>query len=254
MDLFLSLAVLFAFGSLGGWCLELLFRRFVSSHKWINPGFLVGPCLPIYGLGVCFLFLISYFIDFHRYFSIPNWLNSILVILIMGIVMTLLEYIAGIIFIKGMKIKLWDYSSRKGNIQGIICPLFSLIWTLVGALFYFLLKTPCEKLLVWFGSHADSSLYFPFLLGIFYGIFIVDLAYSFHLSSRIKKLANEYHIIVKYEKFKEDIASFNEQQKQRINFLLPFTSSTSLKEQFVNHMSKMSSLKEKIDEKIKKKN
>ena len=32
-----------------------------------------------------------------------------------------------------------DYSDRKGNIMGIICPSFSLIWLLVGSLYYFLL-------------------------------------------------------------------------------------------------------------------
>jgi len=34
-----------------GWVLELLFRRFFSGtnpeHRWINPGFCVGPYLPL---------------------------------------------------------------------------------------------------------------------------------------------------------------------------------------------------------------
>lgn len=36
--------------------------------------------------------------------------------IIMAAAMTLVEYIAGIIFVKGMHIKLWDYSNEKENI------------------------------------------------------------------------------------------------------------------------------------------
>ena len=59
MKFFLSLAFLFFIGSTLGWALELFFRRFISSKKWINPGFLTGPYLPIYGFGLCALYLIS---------------------------------------------------------------------------------------------------------------------------------------------------------------------------------------------------
>ena len=44
--------------------------------------------------------------------------------------MTAIEYIAGIVSLKFMHIRLWDYSSQWGNIQGLICPQFSLLWGL----------------------------------------------------------------------------------------------------------------------------
>ena len=50
--------------------------------------------------------------------------------------MTGIEYITGLIFIKGMNLKLWDYSDRFGNIQGIICPLFTLCWGVLGVVYY----------------------------------------------------------------------------------------------------------------------
>lgn len=63
MNIFLTLAFLFFIGATLGWVLELLFRRFFSSanpeRKWINPGFCVGPYLPLYGCGLCFLYLIA---------------------------------------------------------------------------------------------------------------------------------------------------------------------------------------------------
>ena len=60
MDIFLTLAFLFFVGSLLGWVLELLFRNIVNRRdKWINPGFCTGPYLPIYGFGLCTLYLLA---------------------------------------------------------------------------------------------------------------------------------------------------------------------------------------------------
>ena len=59
MSFILLLAFLFFVGSLTGWVLELFYRRFVSQKKWVNPGFLSGPYLPIYGFGLVLLYLIA---------------------------------------------------------------------------------------------------------------------------------------------------------------------------------------------------
>lgn len=40
-------------------------------------------------------------------------LDKIVLFIVMSICMTLIEYIAGTIFIVGMKVKLWDYSKEK---------------------------------------------------------------------------------------------------------------------------------------------
>lgn len=90
MNIFLTLAFLFFIGATLGWVLELLFRRFFSSanpeRKWINPGFCVGPYLPLYGCGLCFLYLIASL----EQFSIirdPFW-NRVVLFLIMAVCMT----------------------------------------------------------------------------------------------------------------------------------------------------------------------
>lgn len=65
MKEWLILAFIFFIGSLAGWLLELIFRRFFSkanpSRKWINPGFLVGPYLPLYGFSLCVVYSWSVF-------------------------------------------------------------------------------------------------------------------------------------------------------------------------------------------------
>ena len=134
MKYLVIISTLFVIGSLLGWVIELFFRRFVSQKKWMNPGFLTGPYLPIYGFGVIVLYGVS---------NIPLGINTqvwdiVARVATIGVGMTLIEFVAGLIFIKGLKIKLWDYSNRKGNIMGIICPSFSLIWLVVVSLYYFL--------------------------------------------------------------------------------------------------------------------
>lgn len=79
-------------GSVGGWVLELFFRRIFSSKKWINPGFLNGPYLPMYGCGTLLLYGACFI-------PLPRWT----LVLILIVALTLLEYITGLIFIKGLK-------------------------------------------------------------------------------------------------------------------------------------------------------
>lgn len=60
-QVFLIVLYLFFFGGVGGWVLELLFRRFFSGanpeRKWLNPGFLFGPaCRSTASARCCCLF------------------------------------------------------------------------------------------------------------------------------------------------------------------------------------------------------
>ena len=238
IDVVLVVAFLFFVGSVFGWCLEVLFRRFFTAKKWINPGFLTGPYLPLYGFGVAGLFGISR-IPLHTGYA---WLDAVLLILIMGVTMTLIEYIAGLIFIKGMKIKLWDYSNRWGNIQGIICPLFSFFWLAVSAAFYFVIDTPVLEAVTWF----TSNIWFAFFVGIFFGVFLVDLGCSLHLATRIKKFAGEHGIIVHLEKFKETLFDKRVAAKQKVAFAFPLEKMGEFREQ-------LASVKEKFTARMGKK-
>lgn len=124
MNLFLTLAFLFFIGSTFGWVLELFYRRFISSsnpeRRWINPGFCTGPYLPIYGNGLCALYLLA------SLEGLLPWMNKFVMFALMAVAMTAIEYVAGLCCLKIAKVRLWDYRDQWGNIQGIICPLFSL--------------------------------------------------------------------------------------------------------------------------------
>ena len=56
---------------------------------------------------------------------------------LMGVSMTALEYLAGIVSTKLLNVRLWDYSGEWGNVRGLICPKFSVLWALGGILYYY---------------------------------------------------------------------------------------------------------------------
>lgn len=223
MEVFLVLTFLFCVGSTLGWVIELVFRRIVHK-KWINPGFLVGPYLPLYGTGLIFLFVVCRF----DYSFIQNEvLRSLFVILVITFLMTLIEYITGIIFIKGMNVKLWDYSDRKGNIQGIICPLFTFFWGVIGAIYYLFIDKAIFGMVEWFTANIAYS----FVIGMFFGVFILDMVYSFKVVAKIKKFAAEKKIVVKYEALKLSIREKANEFKQRVHYVFPMRSESGLEKE-----------------------
>lgn len=228
MNLALILAFLFFMGSLIGWGLEVLFRRFFSGanpeRKWINPGFMTGPYLPLYGVGLVLLFLIA---GLERYSRIANpvW-SKLLLFLFMAVCMTLIEYVAGILSRKLLKVTLWDYSGQWGNIQGIICPLFSFYWAVLGAAYYFLVHPYILNALLW----LSNNLAFSFFIGLFYGVFILDFVHSTHLLVVIRRFAAEHQIEVRFEELRERIRRDNESRRIKAKFLFSMSSDRPLRE------------------------
>lgn len=213
MDLAFKICFLFALGSTAGWVLELFYRRLIH-HKWVNPGFLVGPYLPLYGFALVFLYLVCTI-----QLPIDNYvLKSIITILMLTFISTALEYVTGIIFIKKMKVKLWDYSTNWGNVQGIICPLFTLYWCILGAIYYFVLHPIMVKIANWF--IGIPSLYF--VIGMFFGLILVDTIYSVDLINKIRIWAKQKNIVVRYELLKDSIKDHKQQLSEKFSFFNAF--------------------------------
>ena len=190
--IFILTVFLFFFGAVLGWLIELFFRRFISKanpgRKWLNPGFLSGPWLPLYGFGVVVLYAMSLLES--RVLSSSQQSGIIYygaMFLLMAIAMTVVEFVAGAIFVDGMHIKLWDYSNEWGNIRGIVCPKFTLFWGILSALYYFFLFAPIDRMVIWFASNP----WFSFVVGIFFGVFLIDLAFSLHFGAFLRSRAKE---------------------------------------------------------------
>ena len=231
----INIALLFSAGSITGWCIEVIYRRFEpdnKEHLWINPGFLCGPCLPIYGFGLVLLYHISLC---EKYIDVKNEsLKTAIILAAIAAAMTLTELIAGEIFIVHRHIKLWDYSDIRFNYKGIICPKYSFCWALIGAFYYYFLHPRILAVLLWF-SH---NLLFSFVIGVFYGVLFVDISYTFKLSAKIKAFAEENEMVIRYEELKKYIRIRAKQTKEKYNFLRALGSEQSFRERLKEFMQK----------------
>ena len=225
MNIFLTFAFLFSIGAMFGWVLEVFFRRYFSLGKWINPGFCTGPYIPLYGVGLMVLYALSLL---EESINIQNIvLKRAVLFILMAIFMTLIEYIAGVLLLKIYKIRLWDYSNRWGNVQGLICPLFSLFWSILGAAYYFFVNPKIEELVQW----LSQNLAFSFFIGLFYGIFILDLIKSAELISKFREFADEKGIVIKVEEAKAHISEAKDKLDKKIPFLYHFNHEGTILEQ-----------------------
>lgn len=246
MKILVTIATLFVIGSVTGYIIELFFRRFVSQKRWVNPGFMVGPYIPLYGFGTVILYGFSN-IDLSG-FGIAKWLNILIVILAIGISLTLIELIGGLIFIKGFKMKLWDYSNQWGNFKGLICPLFSAIWLGVGVAYYFLLNPVLVKALYFIYEYP----LYVFFVGTVVGMMIVDFCYSLHVGFLIKKYAGVAS--VKFDEFKTTISEKVSETKKKATFYTThFLNKETIKEYLTSYYQKQKERAENLKNKITRK-
>ncbi len=119
-----ELLTYFVIYSFAGWVMESIFRSFCEK-KIINTGFLRGPFCPIYGIGAIIIYV------FLRGFK-----DNIILLFIMGvIILTIWEYLVGVLLEKLLNTKYWDYSDHKFNIQGRVCLTNSIFWGILGVVF-----------------------------------------------------------------------------------------------------------------------
>lgn len=211
MDILITIIFLFIVGSSFGYIGEVFFRRFVSMHKWINPGFMKGPWLPIYGFGVVILYSVNNIFMWSGLFDVivnnlgSTWATVINVLfgtVIFTIAAVLMELISGLILLKTMHIRLWDYTNMKGNYQGVICPQFTIIWALGGILYSIVLNDYVNKLTIHLYSLITSYYYVDFIVGIIVGMMFIDLCVSSDAFNKISVAARESKIYVSYEHLK----------------------------------------------------
>lgn len=260
----ITLLILFFLGSLFGYLIEVLFRRFFSAKRWVNPGFMKGPWLPLYGFGVVLMFLLTAlfqyilseaglpFYDPWGFYGEGRGASAfdLIPIVLMGLSLILLEFIAGVIFVKGFKVRLWDYTNMRGNVMGVICPLFDIIWFVAAILYYYLLNPVVAYLfgelygfLFPMGGNT-SHIYIIFLLGLLYGLMAYDLIVSIGLFDKISAAARKSGVLERYEKWKENQKENLSATKERFLELLP----ASLQERAQKEGSAKENLAKKAEE------
>lgn len=148
--------------SFAGWILESVSKT-IAQRKFVNSGFLTGPFCPIYGFGALIMQLCLQFLKD----------QPIILFIAAFFLLSIWEYIVGILLEKIFKTKYWDYSHLKFNFQGRICLKNSLYWGILGVVFIRLLhpfvQTYIEMLPI------DLLLYIVIIIGI---AMLVDLIVS----------------------------------------------------------------------------
>lgn len=182
----IKLSTLFVIGSLLGYIIEVIYKRVISKKKWTNPGFLKGPYLPIYGFGTIVLYEISSVLI--SLFNVPKPLEVIIVILTFGVLLTLLELLSGIIFLKRFNLRLWDYSKRRLNLNGLICLRYSVYWTILGVGYFYLL----HSLFIRLTNFSISNQYVSLIVAFIIISILIDAFLSFNIP---KKLTNLFELI-----------------------------------------------------------
>lgn len=99
--------------------------RTIAEKKIINTGFLKGPFCPIYGIGAIIILLFL-----NQFESQP-----ILLFFIAIMVLTIWEYLVGVLLEKIFHTKYWDYTDQKFNFQGRVCLVNSICWGILGVIF-----------------------------------------------------------------------------------------------------------------------
>ena len=137
-----------------------------------------------------------------------------------------------------------------GNIQGVICPLYSFLWSILGAVYYFLIHPRILRSLEW----LSRNLAFSFFIGLFYGILIMDMRHSTQIVLAIKKFAKQQQIVLHYEELKERIGQYKESRLIHAGFIFrmwmdkPFY--RFLKETYETTMDHISDLTDNLSEKL----
>ncbi|MBQ7281585.1 MAG: hypothetical protein IJR16_02280 [Spirochaetales bacterium] len=115
MEYLTNLLLLFFIYSFAGWCIEVTLK-FRQYHRFINRGFLTGPCLPIYGSGCA---LITAATD--ALAMISKYESSYGSVFAVAFVLCgTLEYMVSFFLEKRFHARWWDYSQKPMNLQGRI--------------------------------------------------------------------------------------------------------------------------------------
>lgn len=128
---------LFIMGSLLGVLIEGIFCVFCHGHWETHTVAVWGPFCIIYGVGAVVLYIGAILMKDKSY---------VLQFFVFAAATTVVEYLCGALLKYGLHMRAWDYSDRFLNIDGLICPTFTLGWGVAGIVFSKWCMNPLQTL------------------------------------------------------------------------------------------------------------
>ena len=239
--------LLFFFYCFCGWVWESCYVSLCQRH-WVNRGFLQGPLLPIYGSGAIIIL----------FATLPVAGNLWLVWLLGMLAATALEYVTGDVMERLFKVRYWDYSQHKFNLNGHICLSSSIAWGFFSILLVRFIHPPIARLL----SDVPSWLVDPLAL-VLTAAFTVDVVQSVQAALDLKevltKLTEENEDLRRLAKRAEVVSAFAEEDLRRFRdrtevekLLLRDRLAAELKEQKKARAERTLKRQERVDEALRR--
>ncbi len=164
--------------SFAGWLLEVCYRS-VKQRHFVNPGFLKGPFLSIYGTFALFIIaaeqpLLQVAWEWHFiYFVVAS---------------PILEYVVGYCFWHYHHLQLWDYHKVPFNYKGFVALPFSLIWGALGLVFEHAVQPFVQEKLSTIPSYPRQG------LATLFGVYLIwDVFQSFKLLRKFEQCVIQLH-------------------------------------------------------------
>ena len=153
---------IFFFYSIIGYLLETL-GAFILNNGF-ESGILYGPITPIYGIGALVIMYLSekVFKNLH----LNKIVETIILFILVTIILTILEFLAGITIEKLFNIVFWDYSNHKYHLGKYISLTMSLIWGGISIIFTFIIKPLFDKFILKIPKYITIILSFLFIIDI----------------------------------------------------------------------------------------
>lgn len=128
--------------SILGFIIEGIFTLIVSGH--FSSGILYGPWTPVYGFGAILTIIISrkIFKNMHK----SRLIETVVTFIILTIVLTLIEWLGGILIENLFHETLWNYKHYKYNIGKYVALEMSLVWGIASILIIYFVKPIIDKL------------------------------------------------------------------------------------------------------------
>lgn len=123
-----------------GWIIDTMHDSFFSGHivlgGMFKSFFLPIPFAPIYGFGALVII------------SVKKYLwnkNPLLLMPVIGVMITAVEYFGGVITLSVLGHRAWDYSNRFANLHGHIDLYHGILWMILGLGFVKLIHPSVES-------------------------------------------------------------------------------------------------------------
>lgn len=151
---------------------------YIEKHVFsFSRGFLIGPYIPIYGVGAMIMYLL-----------LSRYNDDVIVLFILSMVLcTIIEYVTSYVMEKMFNLRWWDYSDEKFNINGRVYLLNSIFFGLLGIIVCSFLGPFLSNFI---SNWNDIILYIVAMVLLV--VFVCDIIISNIIVTKLKQRAYEY--------------------------------------------------------------